>query len=69
MMLTKFHSLKPWFVKNLCEWNISCCHYHIEINELKKVLMLLGVGGKGPMVNVLVLAQKFVILLELIIIM
>jgi hypothetical protein len=31
--------------------------------------MLIGVGGKGPTVNVLVLAHKFVVLLELIIIM
>jgi hypothetical protein len=35
VMLTKFHALKPWFVKKLHEWN-TCCHYHTEIYELKE---------------------------------
>jgi hypothetical protein len=35
-MLSNFQYLKPWFVKKLHEWNIWCCRYHIEINELKE---------------------------------
>lgn len=29
-----FVSLKPWFICQLKEWNICCCHYHQEIWEL-----------------------------------
>lgn len=47
MMLTKFHSLKPWFIKKLCEWKTSCCHYHIEISELKERFNAIRSRGKG----------------------
>jgi hypothetical protein len=47
MMFTKFQSLKPWFVKTLCECNTCCCRYHIEISELKEGLNGMRTQGKG----------------------
>jgi hypothetical protein len=35
VMLTKFQSLKSWFVKRLKEWNTCTCQYHTKLNELK----------------------------------
>jgi hypothetical protein len=46
-MLTKFHSLKPWFVKTFREWNTSYYHYHIEISELKEGFNVIRSRGKG----------------------
>jgi hypothetical protein len=46
VMLSKFQSLKPWFVKNFYEWNTCCC-YHIEISELKEGVNGIRSRGKG----------------------
>ncbi len=43
-MLTKFQTLKPWFVKRLKEWNTCTCRYHTKLNELKCGLNILRVG-------------------------
>jgi len=44
VMLTKFQSLKPWFVKRLKEWNMCTCQYHTKLNELRLGLNALWVG-------------------------
>lgn len=43
-MLTKFQTLKPWFVKRLKEWNTCTYRYHTKLNELKCGLNTLQVG-------------------------
>jgi hypothetical protein len=44
---TKFHSLKPWFVKQLCEWNTCCCCYHTELRYLLDALNGMRINEAG----------------------
>jgi hypothetical protein len=30
-----FHTLKPWFMQRLKEFNTYCCWYHTKLKELK----------------------------------
>ncbi len=46
VMLSKFQSLKPWVVKNVCGWN-TCCYYQTEISELKEGVNGIRSCGKG----------------------
>jgi hypothetical protein len=45
VMLSKFQSLKPWFVKRLKEWNTCTCRYHTKLNELRLGFNIMQVVG------------------------
>jgi hypothetical protein len=47
VMLSKFESLKPWFVRKLHEWNTCYYWYHIEISKLKEGLNGIKSQAKG----------------------
>jgi hypothetical protein len=35
---SSFDVLHPFFVKQMKEWNVCCCIYHVEIDELQGAL-------------------------------
>ncbi len=46
MMLTRFHYLKPWFVKRLKEWNTCRFKYLTKLNKMRLGLNAMKVVGK-----------------------